>query len=180
MRTRRLRKPVAALEVTAFINLIIVLVPFLLSTAVFSQMAVHELTLPAANSQAQALDQLKGETLQLTVVLREHSVEVSDREQGLIQRLVRDSSSVSSQALVFTQLNMLAQQIKQRAPQTTAVTLLAEPQIQYDIVVQAMDALRTAQQVQNARAVSVALFPEISIGQAPAELLPQTESAQGV
>ena len=39
MPRRRLKKGSEALEVSAFINLIVVLVPFLLSTAVFSHMA---------------------------------------------------------------------------------------------------------------------------------------------
>ena len=50
MRVRRLRKEAAALEVTAFINLIVVLVPFLLSTAVFTRLAVMDLTLPAQSN----------------------------------------------------------------------------------------------------------------------------------
>ena len=48
MRVRRLHKQPAALEVTAFINLIVVLVPFLLSTAVFSRLAVIELKVDEA------------------------------------------------------------------------------------------------------------------------------------
>ena len=54
MRIRRLRKPAAALEVTAFINVIVVLVPFLLSTAVFTRLSVIELSLPAQNSSLRA------------------------------------------------------------------------------------------------------------------------------
>jgi biopolymer transport protein ExbD len=53
---RRLRKRTAALEVTAFINVIVVLVPFLLSTAVFTRLSVLELSLPA---QSSAVEQLK-------------------------------------------------------------------------------------------------------------------------
>ena len=51
MANRRLRKSVAALEITAFINLIVVLVPFLLSTAVFTRLSVVELKLPQAASE---------------------------------------------------------------------------------------------------------------------------------
>ena len=47
MRVRRLRKTPAHLEITAFINLIVVLVPFLLSTAVFTRLSVIDLALPA-------------------------------------------------------------------------------------------------------------------------------------
>ena len=53
MRTRRLRKEAAHLEITAFINLIVVLVPFLLSTAVFTRLAVMDLQLPAQQSAVQ-------------------------------------------------------------------------------------------------------------------------------
>ena len=60
MRRRRLRKQGAHLEITAFINLIVVLVPFLLSTAVFSRLAVLDLNLPAQQS---AVEQLMGQRL---------------------------------------------------------------------------------------------------------------------
>ena len=66
MRVRRLRKEPAALEVTAFINLIVVLVPFLLSTAVFTRLSVLDLSLPA---QSAGVAQLKVNDLQLEVVL---------------------------------------------------------------------------------------------------------------
>ena len=50
MKRRRLKRHAAHLEITAFINLIVVLVPFLLSTAVFSRIAVMELKLPAPST----------------------------------------------------------------------------------------------------------------------------------
>jgi biopolymer transport protein ExbD len=78
MRVRRLRKEAAHLEITAFINLIVVLVPFLLSTAVFTRLAVIDLTLPAKNSGA-AAEQLKDNNLQLEVVIRNDAIEIGDR-----------------------------------------------------------------------------------------------------
>src|SRR5215470_7290349 len=84
MRVRRLRKEPAHLEITAFINLIVVLVPFLLSTAVFTRLAVLDLSLPAQNS---GVEQLKANNLQLEVVIRPDSLEVGDRIGGLIQRI---------------------------------------------------------------------------------------------
>ena len=57
MPARRLKKTQAHLEITAFINLIVVLVPFLLSTAVFTHLSVIDLSLPAqSNDQVQKLD----------------------------------------------------------------------------------------------------------------------------
>ena len=84
MRVRRLRKEPAHLEITAFINLIVVLVPFLLSTAVFTRLAVLDLSLPAQNS---GVEQLKPNNLQLEVVIRPDAIEVADRIGGLIQRI---------------------------------------------------------------------------------------------
>ena len=96
MRTRRLRKEAAHLEITAFINLIVVLVPFLLSTAVFTRLAVMDLQLPAQQS---AVEQLKTDDLQLEVVIRKEALEVGDRMGGLIQRIERKGAEHDVKAL---------------------------------------------------------------------------------
>ena len=72
MRVRRLHKRPAQLEIAAFLNLIVVLVPFLLSTAVFSRLAVLDLTLPA---QSSGIEKLKGD-LKLEVVIRPDGLNV--------------------------------------------------------------------------------------------------------
>jgi biopolymer transport protein ExbD len=77
MRLRRLRREPAGLDVTAFINLIVVLVPFLLSTAVFTRIAVLDLALPSQSTGA--LEQLSVEKLNLEVVIRGEAIEVGDR-----------------------------------------------------------------------------------------------------
>ncbi|MEZ5566521.1 MAG: hypothetical protein R3F24_13915 [Gammaproteobacteria bacterium] len=46
-RRRRRNTETPGLEITAFMNLMVVLVPFLLITAVFSRLAIIELNLPA-------------------------------------------------------------------------------------------------------------------------------------
>lgn len=158
MRKRRLRKHPAALEVSAFINLIIVLVPFLLSSAVFTRLAVLDLALPA---QSSGVEKLTGE-LQLEVVIRADALEVGDRIGGLIERIPAGSGGHDVQAL-----GALMAQLKQRFPQQTAATVLAEPNTPYDVLVQVMDRMRAGRQVQGARMVTVDYFPAISIGDAP-------------
>jgi len=159
MRARRLRKEVAHLEITAFINLIVVLVPFLLSTAVFTRLAVMDLTLPAQQS---AVEQIKGADLQLEVVIRKDALEVGDRIGGLIQRIERKGAEHDVKAL-----QSLMVMVKGKFPDKREATLLAESDTSYDQMVQVMDAVRGTITAQGAKLVRAELFPNISIGDAP-------------
>jgi biopolymer transport protein ExbD len=160
MRNRRLHKEHAHLEITAFINLIVVLVPFLLSTAVFSRLAVLDLTLPAPNS---ALEQIKVNDLQLEVVVRRDAIEVGDRIGGLLQRIPRSADGHHD----LNTLASLMMQVKQRFPEKSEASLLAEPDTPYEQLVQVMDAMRATATLRDAKATPAELFPNISIGDAP-------------
>ena len=166
MRTRRLRKEVPHLEITAFINLIVVLVPFLLSTAVFTRLAVMDLKLPAQQS---AVEQLKGNELQLEVVVRRDAIEVGDRIGGLIERIPRPAVAEANAAKRpdFQKLAALMLNIKKRFPDKTEASVLAEPDTPYDDLVQVMDAMRSTVTAQGTKLVRAELFPAISIGDAP-------------
>lgn len=163
MPVRRLHKKPAALEITAFLNLIVVLVPFLLSTAVFSRMAVLQLTLPA---QTSGVETLKGD-LKLEVVVRPDALEVGDKNGGLIQRIASTPGGYDYHAL-----SQLMEQIKMRFPDKTDATVLAESDTPYDVLVQVMDAVRVGHLVQGAQVVRAELFPDISIGDAPVRARP--------
>jgi biopolymer transport protein ExbD len=161
MRTRRLRKHPAALEISAFLNLIVVLVPFLLSTAVFSRISVLDLTLPAKNSPG--VEQLKVNDLKLEVVIRNDALEVGDRIGGLIKRIPNNDQGADVKTL-----NALMFEIKAKFPDTLAASVLAEPNTPYDTVVQVMDAMRSGKSANGGTKVAdVELFPTISIGDAP-------------
>jgi biopolymer transport protein ExbD len=160
MRARRLRKEAAHLEITAFINLIVVLVPFLLSTAVFSRLAIIDLTLPAQS--AAALEQVKPDNLQLEVVVRPEALEVGDRIGGLIQRIPATATGPDLRAL-----SQLIQQIKGRFPDKLEASVLAEPNTSYDTLVQVMDAVRAGHMAKDGKVVRSEMFPQISIGDAP-------------
>jgi biopolymer transport protein ExbD len=170
MRVRRLRKHAAHLEITAFINLIVVLVPFLLSTAVFTRLSVLDVSLPAQNT---SVEQLKAEDLKLEVVIRPDALEVGDRIGGLIQRIpnvaaARTASGTPAAAVHDVKaLSALMVQIKAKFPDKTDSTLLAEPDTSYDTLVQVMDAMRESHTTQGTKVTRAELFPTISIGDAP-------------
>lgn len=160
MRVRRLRKEAAHLEITAFINLIVVLVPFLLSTAVFTRLSVIDLALPARSSEK--VEKLSTNQLQLEIVVRPQALEVGDRLGGLIERIPATATGPDLRAL-----QALVQQIKTRFPDKTDATVLAEPNTSYDTLVQVMDVVRSGHLAQGTGVVKAELFPNISIGDAP-------------
>ena len=160
MRVRRLRKDVAHLEITAFINLIVVLVPFLLSTAVFTRLAVIDLTLPAQSSEK--IEKLTANNLQLEIVVRPEALEVGDRIGGLIERIPATGKGPDLRTL-----QTLIQQIKTKYPDKLDATVLAEPNTSYDTLVQVMDVVRSGHTVQGVTVMRSELFPNISIGDAP-------------
>lgn len=160
MRTARLRRQPAHLEITAFINLIVVLVPFLLSTAVFTRLAVIELALPAPSSGV--LERLKPGELKLEVVIRADALEVGDRIGGLIERL-----PAGPRGHDLAGLAALMHGLKARFPEQSEATVLAEPNTPYDTLVQVMDAMRAGKGARGAEVVPVALFPGLAVGDAP-------------
>ena len=162
MPARRLKKTPAALEITAFINLIVVLVPFLLSVAVFTHLAVIDLSLPAqSNEKIQNLDPNK--PLKLEVIVRAKFVEVNDKHGG---RIVDPIPNVATGPDVKT-LSTTIKMIKEKFPQHDDASVLAEDSIPYESLVQVMDAVRAGQQVQGKDLIVTDYFPNISVGDAP-------------
>ena len=158
VRVRRLRKHAVELDITAFMNLIVVLVPFLLSSAVFSRLAILELNLPAGSS---SFENLK-ESLQLEIVIRRDGFDVGDRVGGLIRRVGNNASGYD-----YPALSVLMQQLKVRFPDKNEATVLSEPDTSYDVLVQTMDTVRSAKAAQNGSLAQTELFPDISVGDAP-------------
>ena len=158
---RRLKKGSEALEVSAFINLIVVLVPFLLSTAVFSRMAVVDLTLPAKSANYEGL---KENDLKLEVVVRHDKIEVGDK----IGALIGDPIPNLPTGPDLVTLNSVMFAIKNKYPAVTSASILPEPNIPYETVIHVMDAMRTGKSANGGTTVvDVDLFPAISIGDAP-------------
>ena len=163
LRKRKERhKEAQEMNITAFMNLMVILVPFLLITAVFSRLTVLELDLPAA--QSQDLAEPPAQELNLEITVRENSIEVGDRYNGLLNRFANDNASYDLAAL-----SDFLFEIKARFPGKADATLLLEPDISYEVVVQVMDTMRVAERVPDGslQAVRYELFPEISIGDAP-------------
>ena len=151
----------AELNITAFMNLMVILVPFLLITAVFSRLAVLELNLPGSSNEP--VDPQE-QTFQLEVIVRQDKIEVGDRNQGLLGIYPNGVEGYDYEALA----DKLAE-LKERYPTKTEASILLEQDIAYDTLVQVMDTVRVAQDIdeENQQIIRSDLFPDISIGDAP-------------
>jgi biopolymer transport protein ExbD len=155
---RRRRGDEDDINITAFMNLMVILVPFLLITAVFSRLTILQLNLPAAESQPTETEQL----LNIEVIVRKDQIQITDRGTGLLQALPNVSGNYDLKGLT-TYLQL----VKQKYPQKTDATVLLEPDTSYDTVVQVMDAVRAITVDVAGKPTQAALFPDISVGDAP-------------
>jgi biopolymer transport protein ExbD len=64
-------------------------------------------------------------------------------------------------------LSEYLERIKDRFPDKTSATLLVAEDVEYDTIVQVMDAVRVRQSNQGGRVVRRELFPQIALGDAP-------------
>jgi biopolymer transport protein ExbD len=159
---RRRHKESAELNITAFLNLMVILVPFLLITAVFSRLAVLELNLP--NVQSQAQNEPPELELMLEITVRDRSIEVGDRSAGVLSRIEKSGESYD-----LGKLSEYLQRVKRQFPDKADATVLLESDIPYQVLVEVMDTVRVAELIDETsrEVVRYELFPEISIGDAP-------------
>lgn len=164
MMRRRHRKQAGSpdLDITPFMNLMIVLVPVLLLGMVFTQVRMIELNFPGL--QADAQESLDPEQLRLVVTLIPGGIEVADAERGLIKAFPAKEAQQD-----FAGLRLVLQQIKQRVPDKTDVILEVGPDIDYQTLVYAMDTVRSYPAVVAASVVEGELFPDVSLMDAPAD-----------
>jgi len=156
------------LNITAFLNLMVILVPFLLITAVFSRITVLELNIPPAPPVLPLnQDNKPKKEFQLVVTIRDDKIEVGDTVGGLIKSIRHSADGYD-----LTALSKLLKIIKERFPKKTTASILLEPDISYDALIQVMDTVRVIKVEQEDTFVKAELFPDISIGDAPTIVAP--------
>ena len=155
---RHQRRP-AELLLVPMIDIFTVLVTFLLMTAVFSRTVILELKLPPANAEFKE----PPPGLQLEVVVRKDSLLVQDRNSGPLAPFPNKNGAYD-----YDGLSQYLQRVKAKFPDKTDATVLLDPGIPYDILVQVMDRVRVLEVNAGLNVVQYELFPDISIGDAPA------------
>jgi biopolymer transport protein ExbD len=154
---RRLRGSGGELNLVPMIDIFTVLVTFLLMTAVFYRTVILELNLPSAQNEV-----TPPPSLQLEIVVRKAKMQVADRGSGLLSEFPNRAEGYDLVAL-----SEYLKRVKDKFPEKLDATILLEPDISYDTLVQVMDTVRVVEQERGERTVQAELFPEISIGDAP-------------
>ena len=145
------------LNVVPMIDMMVILVFFLIFTAVFTRTTVLELNLPAPNSSVPDLP----EGLQLEVIVRADRIEVADRKTGILRTVQNAAGGYD-----LAGLQDFLKQVKAKYPQHLAASVLLESDIPYDSLVQVMDTVRVWE-VDDGTFRKAELFPDISVGEAP-------------
>jgi len=155
------RHETAEINLTSMIDMMTILVFFLLVHGGFIRLAMLELNLPAAQSAATN----EPPTLQLEITVRESGIEVGDRSAGALTRI--DSTP---DGYDLPRLTEYLSRVKEKFPDKSDATLLLEPDVSYDTLVAVMDRIRVAEHLDAAagRVLRTELFPDVSIGDAPA------------
>jgi biopolymer transport protein ExbD len=146
------------LNIVPMIDMMVILVFFLLFTAVFSNTNILELNLPAPNSSVPELP--KG--LNLEVIVRKSGIEIADRNSGVLRSLPKKEGEFD-----YPGLSEYLQFVKSKYPDTTEASVLLEQDIPYDVLVQTMDNVRVWERQEGVVFSKIALFPDISVGDAP-------------
>ena len=145
------------INVVPMIDMMIILVFFLIFTAVFTKTNILELNLPGADSAVPDLP----EGLNLEVIIRKEKIEVSDRGTGLLKTVPSTATGYDLVALQdFLKL------VKTKYPDKMNATILLEQEIAYDTLVQVMDTVRVFSVGENSWTYGE-LFPDVSVGDAP-------------
>jgi biopolymer transport protein ExbD len=145
------------LNVVPMIDMMLIMVFFLIFSAVFTRTHILELNLPAANAAVPDLPQ----GLQLEVIVRAQRIDIADRGTGLLKTLPLIEGRHD-----YSGLSQYLQLVKSKYQDKTEATILLEPEIPYNTLVQVMDTVRLFKAPGSGISYGD-LFPDVSVGDAP-------------
>jgi len=148
------------IDVTPLLNVMVVLIAFLIFSAVFSRVTIQEITLPTQGEGGALLDK---PVAVIDVIVRTNSMEIGDGK-NIIATIPKlggkyDTQKLSEHLLV----------LKERYKDKQDANILFEPDIEYEFMIQIMDAVKIAEIRREGTQIvdKISLFPEVSLGDAP-------------
>jgi len=150
IRRHRRRETDVDLDLTPFMNLMVIMIPSLLINAVFTQVSVLNVDQPGDAAPTSAASAKP--TLTLDIAIYPDKFVINNRGQAIIATL---------QGHDFAQLNTQLIALKRQYPAVTAATLRIDPTVKYQDIISTLDAVRIVQSNDTGR--SYALFPEVQL-----------------
>ncbi len=147
------------IDITTFLNLMVVLVPFLLITAVFSRLTIVELNLPSTAGGAND----NADNFRVEVIVRDAGIEISNGS-AVIATVPKVDEAYDLETLSDMMVSL-----KQEYPEQESASVLMEPLIPYDYLIQVMDIVRSVEVPTDIEGEFelYALFADVSVGEAP-------------
>jgi biopolymer transport protein ExbD len=148
------------LNLTPMMDILTVLVVFLLISAVFMSITIEELSVPTAAGGAAAAKP----NFAIEVIVRKAGLEIANGASVETAIPKKNDNTYD-----IERLSQLLLRLKAQYPDKEDATILMEPKIEYDYLIQVMDAVRSAEvRAEGSEEIStIPLFPKISLGDAP-------------
>lgn len=150
-------------DLTTLLNILMVMVSFLILSAVFSQVTIQELNMPT-NSGGQAPPANTPPPVVIEVMLRKSGLEIGNG------KTITDRIPLVGDSYDTTTLSNKLKLLKDRNMSKKDVILLMEPDIDYATMISVMDALKFIKVPaprEGSPALTVVLFPNVTVGDAP-------------
>ena len=163
-RRRRMKTPDAELDITSFMNLMIVLVPVLLLSLVFSQVRILNIQLPLLAEDKSIQENEIPKVLELVI---SKDTLVLNYPTGVLLKTFENKEHGYDFLLLSKYLQDLKLTFQQNSIEKNDIVILLAPNIDYQTIVTAMDTVRSFKAVVAASLVDAELFPHISLGDAP-------------
>ena len=148
------------IDVTPLLNVLVVMIAFLILSAVFSRITIQEIILPTQADAGTAQDKLQ---VTIEVIVRQNVLEIGDGKNVTV------TIPKLGMKYDFQKLSENLIRLKEKYSEKQDVNILIEPDIEYESMIQVMDAVKVAEvkQVGQEKIRKVVLFPQVSIGDAP-------------
>ncbi len=154
-RSKGLKTLVEDLNVSPYMNLMAVLIPFLLSVTVFTRLAVLEIYLPPPSEDTQeAREEQETPSFLLTVIIGDEGILVTNRDEILA------FVPVQGEGHQFGNLSKIMKGIKKDFPGEDTAVILSKPDTTYGTLISVMDSVQTTETLPR-----LPLFPNISLGE---------------
>jgi biopolymer transport protein ExbD len=178
---RNAKKEDAELDITSFMNLMIVLVPVLLMMMVFSRITVVELILPGI--EALGADE-PIEDQRLEILVSDDSLNIFFPQGYLVKTITKipvvdedgeplvsaDAEPAMQHDFIGLQntLKLVKQTLLDKAVDKKDIILMLPDSTDYQTIISLIDATRSYKEVLVTSVVDAELFPEVSLAEAPA------------